>query len=373
MAQALALGALAEGSTSPNPRVGCLVVRDGHVVGRGFHRAPGQPHAEALALADAGERAHGATVFVSLEPCAHHGRTPPCSDLLIESGVQRVVAAVQDPNPLVDGRGFAALRDAGIGVDVGCLAGEAEALNDAFFFHHRSGRPLVTLKAALSLDGMIAAAGGRSKWITGPAARRFAHRLRLRHDAVLVGAGTLRADDPRLTVRLDGIEAPRHRAVISESLDLDPGARLFDGAAPGPRPRVYTSEDAPASHEARLAPCADIVRLGRVSGQLDLRAMLADLSRCGVHGLLVEGGAGTHAAFLDQRLADRGALFHSQKLFGARGATPLLDRQTVAAPLAGWTLFRRRQIPLGEDILVVGHLASPEDSGARDGTSCSPD
>ena len=178
MAQALALAALADGTTSPNPRVGCLLVRDGRVVGRGFHRAAGGPHAEVIAIEEAGDLARGATMYVSLEPCAHHGRTPPCAELLVERGVGRVVVAMRDPNPLVDGRGLDRLREAGIAVEPGVLEREAQRLNEAFVHWHLRARPLVTLKAALSADGLLSADAGCSQWITGPAARRFAHRLR---------------------------------------------------------------------------------------------------------------------------------------------------------------------------------------------------
>src|SRR6266540_1483965 len=192
------------GTTSPNPMVGAVLVRDGQVVGEGFHRVPGEPHAEALALERAAGRATGAACYVTLEPCAHHGRTPPCAAALIAAGVTRVVAAIEDPDPNVRGQGFARLRAAGVQVQVGVAAAAAEAQNAAFLLHRRHGRPRVTLKAAASLDGKVAAPDGTSQWITGEAARADAHRLRAEADAVAVGAGTALADDPRLTVRLPG-------------------------------------------------------------------------------------------------------------------------------------------------------------------------
>jgi diaminohydroxyphosphoribosylaminopyrimidine deaminase/5-amino-6-(5-phosphoribosylamino)uracil reductase len=371
MAQALALGALADGATSPNPRVGCVLVRDGRVVGRGYHRAAGDPHAEALALAEAGAAARGATVYVNLEPCAHRGRTPPCDRLLLGAGVARVVASIQDPDPRVDGRGFATLRQAGVELDVGLLADEARALNDAFLHWHVHGRPLVTLKAALTLDGMTAAAGGRSQWITGLAARRFAHRLRLRHDAVLVGAETLRRDDPRLTVRLPGVDAHRARAVLTSDLRLDPRARLFEPGAAG-LPRLYTTAEAAARSAGGFRGRAEIVPAGSEAAGVDPALVLDDLGRQGAQSVLVEGGARTHASFLRAGLADRAALFVAPRLLGARGGRPLVDLPTLDAVESGWRLLALRELPLGEDRLVLGRLEPPGGGGGRGASACSP-
>ena len=357
MEQALALGALGEGRTSPNPRVGCVIVRDGAVVGRGFHRALGLPHAEAMALAEAGENARGATLYVNLEPCAHHGRTPPCCKAVIDLGIRRVVAALQDPNPLVNGEGFRRLRDAGIQVDVGLLEDEARRLNDSFLHSHLTRRPLVTLKAASSLDGMLAAASGESRWITGAPARRFAHRLRLRHDAVLVGAGTIRRDDPRLTVRLRGASGHRLRVVLAPGLDLDPGSQIFEiEGSEGPLTRIYASESTAESLERPFQDRANVVRVAEQDGSLDLEAVLDDLMECGVRSVLVEGGGRTIAGFLDAGLADRAALFQASKWIGARGGTPLFDGECAADPTVAWRLEHPRQLALGADLLLMGDL-----------------
>ena len=357
MEQALALGALGEGRTSPNPRVGCVVVRDGVVVGRGFHRALGLPHAEAMALAEAGENARGATLYVNLEPCAHHGRTPPCCEAVVDLGVRRVVAALQDPNPLVNGEGFRCLRDAGVQVDVGLLEDEARRLNDSFLHPHLTGRPLVTLKAASSLDGMLAAASGESRWITGAPARRFAHRLRLRHDAVLVGAGTIRRDDPRLTVRLPGVSGHRLRVILAPGLDLDPASRIFQNEGnEGPLTRIYASIHAVASKERLFAERAQVVRVAEADGSLDLQAVLHDLMETGVRSVLVEGGGRTIAGFLDAGLADRAALFQAGKWIGARGGTPLFNGECATDPAAAWRLEHPRQLALGADLLLLGDL-----------------
>jgi diaminohydroxyphosphoribosylaminopyrimidine deaminase/5-amino-6-(5-phosphoribosylamino)uracil reductase len=363
MAQALALGATAEGSTSPNPRVGCLLVQGGEVVGRGCHRAPGRPHAEALAVADAGGLARGATLYVNLEPCAHHGRTPPCADMLLRAGVRRVVVAVQDPDPRVNGRGLDALRRAGVQVELGLMAPEAGRLNEPFLRWHREGLPLVTLKAAATLDGMLSARSGESRWVTAAPARRFAHRLRWRHDAVLVGAGTVRRDDPRLTVRLDGPRAARRRVVLTSSLDLDPGAELFSGAGSGPPVLVYTSNPRAEAADP-LRGRADVRRLAGRDGALEIEAVLRDLAGEGVQSVLVEGGARTFASFLEAGLAHRAAIFVSGKLLGARGGTPLVDRATVESPGAGWRLEREALVALGPDLLWTGRVRPGRSEGA---------
>jgi diaminohydroxyphosphoribosylaminopyrimidine deaminase/5-amino-6-(5-phosphoribosylamino)uracil reductase len=352
MEQALALAALGQGTTAPNPRVGCLLVRDGEVVGRGWHRAAGLPHAEAMALAEAGHRAAGATLYVNLEPCAHQGRTPPCASGLVAAGVRRVVAAGGDPDPRVDGRGFAELRRAGIAVEVGLLAAEAERLNAGFLRRHRAGRPAVTLKAALSLDGMLSGLAGRSRWITGEAARRFAHRLRVGHDAVLVGAETVRRDDPRLTARLPGAPRQPLPVVLAPGLRLSPDAGLFSGPV---RPRVYVREGAAAGREWEGR--ADLVGLPDREGRLDPADVLADLHRHGVQSVLVEGGGRTFAGFLEAGLVDEVALFVAPVLLGARGGTPLLDLAAAAEPALGRRVAAVRRLALDEDVLLLGSLA----------------
>ena len=358
MEQALALAALGEGATNPNPRVGCLLVRDGRLVGSGYHRASGQAHAEALAVASAGAEARGATAYVNLEPCAHEGRTPPCAALLARSGVCRVVASLRDPNPRVDGRGFENLRAAGVQVDVGLLAAAAIRLNEPFLHRHQSGVPLVTLKAAISLDGMISASGGNARWITSEPARRFGHRLRMRHDAVLVGAGTLRRDNPRLTVRLPGIRQIRLRAVLAPRLDLDPRAAFFArDDATAPLPRVYVARGVGAADAARFCGRAEIVEVEAPEGRLRLEQVLADLLRLEVHSVLVEGGSETLGAFLEAGFADRLALFVAPKLLGAGGATPLLSLASVGEPAAGWGLEEVQQLALGTDQLWLGRLS----------------
>lgn len=355
MEQALALAALGEGSTSPNPRVGCVIVADDRAVGTGFHRASGEPHAEVRALRDAGDLARGATLYVNLEPCAHHGRTPPCADRIVAAGIRRVVASITDANPKVNGRGFRLLREAGLEVDTGLLELEARALNRSFLHWHATGRPWVTLKAGVSLDGMISAREGRSRWITGPLARRFAHRLRLRHDAVLVGAGTVRRDDPLLTARIGDEEIVRLRVVLTSGFDLDPQARVFEPRGGRPVTRVY----APESTEApggRLTERADIRRLPARDGRLELGSVLDDLGRDGVQSVLVEGGGRTTSWFLEEGAAHGAAVFSAPVLLGARGGTPWVDGPSVEQPAEGWRLSGVRRVPLGVDQLLLGEL-----------------
>jgi diaminohydroxyphosphoribosylaminopyrimidine deaminase/5-amino-6-(5-phosphoribosylamino)uracil reductase len=317
--------------------VGALVVAGGDVVGRGWHARVGGPHAEAVALAEAGERACGATLYVTLEPCAHHGRTPPCADAVIAAGVRRVVACHGDPDPRVAGRGFARLRAAGIEVEVGELAERAVRLNWKFLVAAVERRPAVTLKWAMSLDGRIATARGESQWISGQEARRWALALREEHDATLVGVGTVLADDPRLDRRLALAAGPGRRVVLDRRLRTPPGARLF--AAAGPL-LVYAEPGAPEERRRALeAAGATVVELPEVAPA----AVLADLYAREVRSVLVEGGGEAlasfaAAAFFDQvRVACAPLLLGGRKAPGALGGeglgelarVPRLDRLAV--------------------------------------------
>jgi diaminohydroxyphosphoribosylaminopyrimidine deaminase/5-amino-6-(5-phosphoribosylamino)uracil reductase len=316
MHHALALAERALGAVAPNPAVGCVIVsREGHVAGRGWTGRGGRPHAETVALAQA-DTARGATAYVTLEPCSHHGQTPPCANALVEAGVARVVAAVEDPDPRVRGKGFAALRDAEIEVAVGVCAKQAAELNAGFFLRVREGRPLVTLKIAQSIDGKTATAAGDSKWITGEAARRFGHLLRARHDAILIGIGTALADDPQLTCRLPGLEdrSPL-RVVLDTRLKLSEWSKLANA---GETPTlVFTTSDGGGALVTCGVEVAKVARDAR--GRPDLAAVLTELGKRGITRLLVEGGATVHAAFLDRGLADRLEVFRGSLLLGAAG------------------------------------------------------
>ena len=303
---------------APNPAVGCVIVsEEGHIVGRGSTGRGGRPHAETQALTQAGEAAYGATAYVTLEPCAHQGQTPPCANALIEAGVARVVAALEDPDPRVSGKGFAMLRAANIEVVVGPGANEAAEQNVGFFMRVREGRPLVTLKIAQSLDGKTAAASGESRWITGEAARRFGHLMRARHDAILVGIATALADDPELTCRLPGLEdrSPL-RVVLDTRLKLSEWSKLAQTASVTPTLVFTTSEGGGA-----LTACGvEVIKVARdVRGRPDVAAVLAALGARGVTRLLVEGGGTVHATFLDRGLADRLEVFTAPIILGEAG------------------------------------------------------
>lgn len=308
MAAALALARRGLGSTWPNPSVGCVLVRDGHVVGRGWTQAGGRPHAETEALRRAGAAARGATAYVSLEPCSHHGRTPPCADALVAAGIVRVVAATEDPDPRVSGQGLERLRAAGISVGIGLMRAEADAVNAGFFLLVREGRPLVTLKIAASLDGRIATSRGESRWITGEASRELAHSMRAAHDAILVGSGTAIADDPMLDVRLPGFEAARRvRVVIDGRLRVPLTAKLVRTAREHPA-WIFARNDADPARAGVLAENGvELVRLPAdpATGHLAPLDIVRALGKRGITRVLLEGGGHLAAAFLRAGLVDR--------------------------------------------------------------------
>ncbi len=318
MAEALALAARAVGLCDPNPRVGCVIVgADGTTLGRGFTQEAGGPHAEIVALRDAAARGldvRGATVHVTLEPCSHHGRTPPCADALIAAGVGRVVMAMRDPNPRVAGQGAARLAAAGIAVDSGVGAVEANELNIGFVSRMERGRPWLRLKAAISLDGRTALADGTSQWITGEAARADGHAWRKRAGAVLTGVGTVREDDPRLDVRL--VETARQplRVVVDSRLETPPAARIV---APPGKVLLYAAVDAGERRRELEARGAEIAVVPSPSGKVDLAAMLADLARRGINELHVEAGEKLNASFLAAGLVDELLVYVAPRLIGS--------------------------------------------------------
>jgi diaminohydroxyphosphoribosylaminopyrimidine deaminase/5-amino-6-(5-phosphoribosylamino)uracil reductase len=356
MRRALELAERAAGLTSPNPMVGAVIVRDGVIVGEGFHAAAGGPHAEIEALAAAGERARGGTLYLTLEPCAHHGRTPPCAPAVIQAGLARVVVAARDPNALVDGRGIEALRASGIAVEVGLLAAEAEALNRAFVTWIREGRPHVTLKTAMTLDGKIADVHGGSRWITGEAARAETHRLRSCSDAIIVGIGTALADDPELTVRLE-TPWPRepYRVVIDTEARLPAGARMVHAGTPS-RAVVAVGPRADAGRVRGLeAAGATVVRCPDSAGRVDLGALLRWLAEREVTAALLEGGGELNAAFLDAGLVDRVVAFVAPVIVGGRAAgTPVEGGgRALKDALRLWGTTVRR---LGDDVVIEGDV-----------------
>ncbi|MDJ1008488.1 MAG: bifunctional diaminohydroxyphosphoribosylaminopyrimidine deaminase/5-amino-6-(5-phosphoribosylamino)uracil reductase RibD [Paracoccaceae bacterium] len=325
MALALSLGARGLGRVWPNPAVGCVIVNAGRIVGRGATAPGGRPHAERVALDQAGERARGATAYVSLEPCAHTGRTPPCAEALAAAGIARVVTAIEDPDPRTAGRGHARLRAAGLKVTTGVLAAEAQSAHRGFFLRVNDGRPMLTLKLATSFDGRIATATGESRWITGGAARRLVHGERARHDAVLVGGGTARADDPALTVRGLGSRPQPVRIVVSRHLNLPRDSRLMGSAGEGPVWLVHdAAPGAVTSPEAWTGRGAELVaaRAGR-GGQLDPASVLAALAARGLTRVFCEGGGALAASFLQAGLVDELIGFTAGLALGAEGQPAL--------------------------------------------------
>ena len=350
MERALFHAARGTGRTSPNPLVGAVVVSaDGVVVGQGFHERAGEPHAEVHALEAAGARARGATLYCTLEPCCHQGRTGPCVSRIVDAGVVRVVAAVEDPNPAVCGRGFSFLRSGGVAVDVGLAAQTAVELNLPFFTLMREGRPFVVLKAATSLDGRIAATTGERTQLTSAAANRHAHRVRAEIDAIGVGSGTILVDDPELTPRGAYRERPLIRVIFDRRLRTPPHARVLSTRDAGP---VIIVTTAPAAERAglrtRLEACGAQVEVARDG---TFRAALQRLAARQVGSLLLEGGAAVHAAAWDEGLVDYVRLYVTPHLIGGGGVALLPERAFSSADLRD-----RRIAALGPDVLIEGYV-----------------
>lgn len=348
------------GRTSPNPVVGAVLVKGGRIIARGYHRRAGTAHAEVVALQAAGAKARGADLYTTLEPCDHYGRTPPCSQTLIDAGVRRVITASSDPNPKVNGKGVARLRRAGVEVLTGVLEDEADQLNRPFFKAMRTGLPYVTLKAAVTLDGKLATATGDSRWVTGEAARAWVHRLRDRVDVILVGATTARRDNPQLTTRLpEGEGKDPVRVVVDSHLRLPATLQVFTQRSPA-RTVVATLED-PTARRARrlLATGADVWQFPEKQGRVELEALMRRLAKEGLNHVLVEGGAEMYGSFLREELADELLLFVAPKLIGAEGLSwsgslgvKQMARALTVSPLS----FEQ----VGEDLLLCARLSEPK-------------
>jgi diaminohydroxyphosphoribosylaminopyrimidine deaminase/5-amino-6-(5-phosphoribosylamino)uracil reductase len=352
MRAALSLGRRGLGTTWPNPSVGCVVVRDGRVVGRGWTQPGGRPHGETEALARAGEAARGATLYVGLEPCSHHGKTPPCADAVIAAGIARVVVAIEDPDDRVSGQGIWRLREAGLAVEVGIGAEEAEDINAGFLTRVREGRPLATLKLASTLDGRIATATGESQWITGPLARDRAHLLRATHDAVMVGSNTVLRDNPQLTCRLPGLAAASPvRLVVDRALRVPLTSRLVAEAQDTPTWFIVREGVDTMRRDAFAACGVEIIEVApTATGEIDLAAAFAELGARGLTRVLVEGGAMLAAALLRARLVDRLAWFRAPSLIGGDGlgsVAPFGVGHLAVAP----RFVRASVEEIGEDVL----------------------
>ena len=354
MLKALALAKKGVGKTSPNPAVGSIVARGGKVIARGWHHKAGGPHAEIEALTVAGKNARGAALFVTLEPCCHFGRTPPCTDAIIASGIKKVIVGAPDPNPRVSGKGVAALRAAGIEVVEGVLSSECSALNEAYNKYITKGLPFVTLKLAASLDGRIAAPGGESKWITGVESRKLVHRMRASVDAVMVGSETALKDDPELTVRLSAGRNPA-RVVLDSSLRLPVTSKVFNGVREGRESLIiFTSKDAPEGQAKKAREAgSEVVRLASAAGGLPLKKVLKALAERGMTSVLVEGGGKLAASLLKEKLVDALVVFYGPMVIGGDGLSMVAGlglKGLKAAP--GFKDIRVKKA--GDDIVVEG-------------------
>lgn len=357
MEMAYGLAEAARGRTSPNPLVGAVIVRDGAVVGHGYHEEAGKPHAEIMALDMAGPRARGATLYLTLEPCVHWGRTPPCVDRVIAAGLARVVVSAVDPNPLVDTRGIRRLEQAGLDVSVGLLADRNAALNEAYVKFIVRGTPFVTLKAALTLDGKIACSSGEARWISSAGTRDYVHLLRGEQDALMIGVNTLVADDPRLTVRHPLWPAKRLlRAVLDSRLRFPPDARILSTLDRG-RIAVFCGREAPGDKAGALEDLGvEVLRPPGGATAWALEAVLAELGRREIASLLVEGGGRVFTSFVEAGLADKAVLTFAPRLVGGAGAPGFLGGRGADRIAGAPALERARAFTIEDDIIVEGYL-----------------
>lgn len=354
MAQALRLAQRGLYTTTPNPRVGCVLVKDGVVIGEGWHEKAGEPHAEVHALRAAGEAARGATAYVTLEPCAHFGRTPPCADALVEAGVARVVAAMTDPNPQVAGRGLERLRNAGIVAESGLMEAEAKELNIGFISRMTRGRPWLRLKVAASLDGKTALNNGVSQWITGPDARRDGHMWRARSCAMLTGIGTVRDDDPRLSVRdVPGLVDPRQplRVVVDSRLETPLNARILEGG----KVLIAAAVDDPQRRAALEYRGAEVVVTPDAQGKVDLAALLNELARRGINEVMAEAGWKLNGSLLREGCVDELLIYQAPILLGdkARGMFNLPELTDLSAKRELKIMDRRM---IGDDLRTIARF-----------------
>lgn len=358
MRAALRLARRGLGRTAPNPPVGAVVVRDGEIVGRGFHAAAGEPHAEVVALGDAGPRARGADLYVTLEPCVHRGRTPPCTEAIIEAGIKRVVYAVTDPDPKVAGKGDARLRQAGIVTERGLLAQRVGTLYEAYSTHRRTGRPFGLLKLACTLDGKVATGDGESRWITGERARAHVHRLRDTNDAVVVGIGTVLADDPRLTTRRRG-GRDALRVVADSQARTPPGAKVVSASSDAECLIAVTKAAPSARVEALRRAGAEVAVLPSRRGRVHLEALWQLLGERGCLSAMVEGGPELAASAMAAGVIDKLVLFFAPKIIGGNEARPLFGGRSVRRLADALGLDIRKVRRIGPDLLVEAYPCSP--------------
>jgi len=354
MRRAVSLARRGLGKTSPNPMVGCVVVRDGRIVGEGWHRKAGTPHAEVHALNQSGDKARGADVYVTLEPCCHHGKTPPCTDALIKAGVARVFIGMKDPNPLVAGGGISALRKAGIDIECGILERECMILNENFIKHITTGLPFIILKSAMTLDGKTATSAGDSKWITCEKSRRYVHRLRATVDAVAVGVGTVVADDPQLTCRM-GIRGKDPLRIVVDSRLRTPLEAVILGLESKSRTVIATTESDPCRAEAYVRRGADVLVCAESEGRVDIHDLFRKLGDRGVQSVLIEGGRDLAGSLVRKGLVDKYFLFYAPKIYGGEDGLGFVagtgpEKMEAAYRLRDITLLR-----FDQDILVQAY------------------
>jgi len=364
MRRALKLAEKGWGRTRPNPLVGCVIVRDGEVLAEGYHAALGRAHAERAAIEHAQQQGidlTGATLYVNLEPCSHFGRTPPCADLIIENRLTRVVIAMEDPNPLVAGRGIKALRTAGIEVTTGVLESEARRLNEIFIKHITTGKPYVILKAAISVDGKIATHTGESQWISGADSRKMVHRWRSRTAAILVGINTVLQDNPSLTTRLHGKkDLDPARIIVDSKGKLTTHFRVFN---PGSKAQVIvatTSAIKPDHAEQLIQAGANILVLDGPDGQVDLTALIDQLGESGIDSILLEGGGRLNEAFLRAGLVDKIMLFMAPKIIGGSASIACFHGEGTEHLTDAITIADMTITPVGDDFLIEGYPQKPE-------------
>jgi diaminohydroxyphosphoribosylaminopyrimidine deaminase/5-amino-6-(5-phosphoribosylamino)uracil reductase len=356
MRTALRLAAKANGRTSPNPMVGAVVVKNGKVIARGYHHKAGEPHAEAIALKKAGEKAKGATLFVTLEPCSHtNKRTPPCAPLVMQSGVKRIVIAMIDPNPRVSGGGVKALRKAGLEVVTGVLEDEARKLNEAFIKHITTGMPFVTLKIAQTLDGKVATATGESKWITGEKARQEGHRLRDANDAILVGINTVLKDEPLLTTRIPKGRDPI-RVIVDSTLRIPVHARVITQKSPA-KTVIATLASAPMTKTEKIQEAgAEVLAVKSSRGRVDLRDLMKKLGRKGIMSVLIEGGPEVHASAIKSGIVDKVVLFVAPVLMTGRDSLCSIGGVSPARLGQAIRLEEVTSRFVGKDLMIEGYI-----------------
>ncbi len=360
MKRALELAARGSGSTSPNPLVGAVIVKDGRIIGEGWHERAGEPHAEINAIRNASENVENSTIYVNLEPCSHFGRTPPCAAELVKRKFKRVVVAMEDPNPLVAGRGIKLLRDNGIQADVGINRTEALMLNDIFIKYITRNTPFVLLKSAMTLDGKTATRTGDSKWISGESSREYVHNLRNRYSSILVGLNTVIKDNPELTSRLPGLKNRNPVRIIMDSKGRIPDdARVLD-IEKGKSTIIAATEDMDVEKKRYLeSKGAEIIITDKKDGKVNLRQLLEELSKNGIDSILVEGGGTVAASFIEEGLVDKVAFFIAPVIIGGKAAPTPVMGSGAEFIRDGYKLKHQKISTLGQDILVEGYINVP--------------